>query len=73
MNAPGKPINKIDLSFAKSAKLCFFGGNPWCSSTLGRLSPTEAAKPRRAIDGLAREQNLLPNNNGDMFDDDNNT
>lgn len=46
VKAPGKPTNKIDLSLAKSAKLCFSGGNPRCSSTLGNRSPTEA-NPRR--------------------------
>ena len=68
VNAPGKPTNKIDLSFAKSARLCFFGGNPMCSSTLGKLSPTEAAKPRRAIpvDGGNNEEEFLPNLDTDI-------
>ena len=42
VKAPGNPSNTIDLSRARSAKLCFCGGNPKCRSTEGSGSPTEA-------------------------------
>jgi len=58
VKAPGKPTNRIDLSLAKSAKLCFSGGNPRCNSTLGSWSPTDA-NPRRDADGAAANATIL--------------
>lgn len=50
VKAPGRPRRMMLLSLAKSARLYFLGGNPWCNSTDGSLSPTEA-KDRRMEDG----------------------
>lgn len=53
VKAPGSPTKSIALSLAKSARLCFSGGNPRCRSTLGSMFPTEA-NPRRDEDSTNR-------------------
>jgi len=40
VKAPGNPIRRIDLFAEYSDISIFSGGNPLCSSTDGRLSPT---------------------------------
>lgn len=68
VKAPGRPTSKIFLSFAKSAILYFLGGKPWCNSTDGSWSPTDAnertkaggrAIAREAKPGLKREANNM--------------
>jgi hypothetical protein len=46
VKAPGRPTSKMDLSFANLARLYFLGGNPWCNSTDGKESPTDANERR---------------------------
>lgn len=48
VKAPGRPTTRIALFLAKSARLCFLGGNPKCRSTLGSWSPTDANERRQA-------------------------